>query len=197
MFGNIGLSDALGLGSQIFSGINSMDAIDEQQKKLQEALAAAQGTLSPYTTAGASATNQLSQALQGGFNPGDLTQDPGYQFQLQQGQNAMDRKLASQGMGQSGAAVKAAAEYGQGLAGNTYNDAYKRWLANNQQLGSMSSQGQNAANSLANLQTQGGNVNAQATGANNQALNGMISGALNSDLLKKALLGGAGYLGWA
>jgi hypothetical protein len=200
MFSNIGLKDALGLGSSIFSGINSMSTVDEQEKLLKEALAQASGTLSPYTTAGADATRQLSQALTQGFNPGDLTKDPGYQFQLSQGQDAINKKLAASGMGQSGAAAKAAADYGQGLAGTTYNDAYKRWLEQNQQLGSLSSTGQGAANSLAGLQTAGGNVGAQATGASNEALNKMLSGVMNNSGLQQLLknaLSGAGNFSWA
>ena len=44
------------------------------------------------------------------------TNNPAYQFQLKQGQQALDRSSAARGMGYSGAQMKAAQEYGQGLA---------------------------------------------------------------------------------
>lgn len=56
----------------------------------------------------------------------DPTQDPGYQFGLQQGQQALDRKFAASGGRVSGAALKAAQEYGVNYATTGYNAAYQR-----------------------------------------------------------------------
>src|SRR5579872_7284050 len=60
-------------------------------------------------TSGAAGTPNFSQILQ------NL---PGYQFQMQQGTQAVDRNLAAQGLLQSGAAGKALQTFGQGLAAN-------------------------------------------------------------------------------
>ncbi len=54
------------------------------------------------------------------------TSNPAYQFQLKQGQQALDRSSAARGMGASGAQMKAAQEYGQGLASQQYDKEYNR-----------------------------------------------------------------------
>jgi hypothetical protein len=54
------------------------------------------------------------------------TNNPAYQFQLKQGQQALDRSSAARGMGYSGAQMKAAQEYGQGLASQQYDKEYNR-----------------------------------------------------------------------
>lgn len=45
-----------------------------------------------------------------------LRSTPGYQFQLSEGQNALERSLASKGLTVSGSALKAAQQYGQDYA---------------------------------------------------------------------------------
>ena len=101
-----------------------------------------QSELAPYLAAGAQGLNSLTTALAPGgslatapsldlgqfsFNPGDLTQDPGYQFQLQQGQAAVDRNAAATGT-LGGNAAEALNSFGQGLAGTTYTNAFNRAL---------------------------------------------------------------------
>ena len=54
------------------------------------------------------------------------TTNPAYQFQLKQGQQALDRSSAARGMGYSGAQMKASQEYGQGLASQQYDKEYNR-----------------------------------------------------------------------
>lgn len=66
------------------------------------------------------------------FNP---TQDqlnslPGYQFELGQGQQAAANSAAAKGLGVSGAALKSAAQYGQGLASTDLNTYYNQWMGN-------------------------------------------------------------------
>lgn len=52
--------------------------------------------------------------------------DPGYQFGLKQGQQAIDRKTAAAGGRISGASLKAAAQYGTDYATSGYSTAYNR-----------------------------------------------------------------------
>lgn len=88
--------------------------------------------VNPYATAGAGAVNSLSQlAANGGFqfNPNNLSTNPTYQFELQQGTQAADRQLASQGLIGSGAAVKDAAQYAQGLASTDLNNLFSQALS--------------------------------------------------------------------
>lgn len=110
------------------------------------------------------------------FNPGDLTQDPGYQFNLQQGNQALDRKQLAGGNYLSGGAVKEAEQFGSGLADNTYNAAFSRALQTNQQ-------GLTGANAVANVNNEIGNTNAASTVNNGN----LYSGALAS------LVGGNGF----
>ena len=178
MFGSK-LGEALKIGGSIYSQGQTEDANEEIRRRLQQAQGKAQGMLQPYQQAGLNATSQLSSALSGGFQPGDLTQDPGYQFQLQQGEQALGRRMAAQGMNQSGAALKAAQEYGQGLAGTTYNDAYNRWLQQNQQLAGLSGQGYNAAGQMGGIYADMGGIDAQILAANQENKNRVLASILS------------------
>lgn len=142
----------------LLSGANSINANDNAKDDLLSAQRKALSRYQPYVDAK--------------FTPGDLTQDPGYQFQLQQGDQALGRQESAKGGYFSGAALKAAQDYGQGLAGTTYNNAYNRWLQqNNQNIG--------VAGDLSGLDQQGGNVRANAGIANSNVLNRGLSSLLN------------------
>lgn len=67
------------------------------------------------------------------FNGSDLANTPGYQFQLQQGTNAVNNAQAASGLGVSGAQQKALASYVTGLADTTYNQQFQNQLAAYQQ----------------------------------------------------------------
>lgn len=180
--GSGGLGTALG-------GAYSLYSNEQAQDDLEKAGNNALGILSPYTQSGAAANSQLSDKLASGelggaFNPGDLTQDPGYQFNLQQGQEALDRSQAARGNFFSGAALKEAQTFGQGLADNTFNNAYERWLKGQQNtygmLAGQAGQGLGAANSSAGLTTDIGSAraNAQMGTSNiiNQSLASLLAG---------------------
>ncbi len=174
-----GLSSYAQPASNILGAINTSSSIDDAKKQLLEAQGKSEATLSPFMNNGLAASNQLSSNLSAGFNPGDLTQDPGYQFNLQQGQQALDRKQAASGNYFSGAALKDAQSFGQGLADNTYNAAYQRWLADNGQLSNAAGAGQNAANALTGVYGQQGQTNAGATQAQSNLFNGTLSNVLS------------------
>lgn len=67
-----------------------------------------------------------------------LKKTPGYQFSLDQGLQATQNSYASHGLAKSGAALKGAANYAEGLAGTTYEQQLQNYF---QLLGG----GQNAA----------------------------------------------------
>lgn len=75
----------------------------------------------------------LTPFLNEQFSPGDLTQTPGYQFTLDQANQAGDRKDAATGNYYSGAALKESQDRAAGLASQTYNDAYNQFLQTQQQ----------------------------------------------------------------
>jgi len=101
----------------------------------------------------------------------DVMQDPGYQFGMQQGQQALDRRIAAMGGRVSGAALKAAARYGTDYAGTGYNAAYQRGQDRLNRLSALAGLGQtatqasaqagaNSANAISNLVTSQGDANA-------------------------------------
>jgi len=88
------------------------------------------------------------------FGMQDFTQDPGYQFRLDEGQKAIERSAAARGGLQSGAALKAAARYGQDMGSQEYQNAFNRYQTNrtnqlNPLFGLMNT-GIGAANNLTN-----------------------------------------------
>lgn len=198
-------SAGVGGGSSAFSniasllgGVNSLYANDQAQKDLLKANQAAQAQIAPYTASGAAANSKLSELLGTGgdasaadsgslikpFTPDDLTQDPGYQFNLQQGNQALDRQAAAKGSYFSGAALKDAQTFGQGLADNTYNNAFSRYLTQNNdtysKLAGQAGAGQTAATTAGNLAQNTGNAQASsgisASNILNQSLSGLLSG---------------------
>lgn len=65
-------------------------------------------------------------------NLNQLAQTPGYQFTLQQGLEATQNSFAGQGLGTSGAAMKGAANYAEGLASTTYQQQFQNAINANQ-----------------------------------------------------------------
>ena len=121
------------------------------------------------------------------FSPDDLTQDAGYQFNLEQGNQALDRAQLSRGGYFSGQALKEAQNFGQGLADNTYNTAFNRAL---QTQGA----GLQAAGALAGVNDVIGGARAKTTINNGNLYSGVVGSILggNSFTNSGALQGGSG-----
>lgn len=89
------------------------------------------------------------------FTMTDFTEDPGYQFRMQEGAKALERSAASKGKLFSGAQGKALTGYNQNLASEEYGKAYDRFNTNMSNLYSrLSGQagtGQTAGAQIANL----------------------------------------------
>lgn len=136
----------------------------------------------PWLTTGRQALNQLSAMTHPGFDYRQLESDPGYQFRRQQGENALSRALASRGMLNSGAAMKEAARYSQGLATDEFTNAFNR-------LSALAGTGQTAASGLASLGSQymqsAGNNAGQMANARASAYAGQAQAQQNalSDIL--------------
>lgn len=84
----------------------------------------------PYRAAGAAGAARLMDYAasnpQFKFNLDDYFNSPAYQFQLEQGKNAIQNTMSASGLASSGAALKELTQFGQGLAANYYNDAFNR-----------------------------------------------------------------------
>ncbi|MBS1725027.1 MAG: hypothetical protein JSS66_18970 [Armatimonadetes bacterium] len=175
----------------------------------------------PYSEAGQGGLSMLQNAL--GLN-GQSGKDaalsafqnsnPGYQFAMDQGLQALDRSAASRGMLGSGNQQEALMQYGQGLANQNFGDWISR-IGGLSQMGMSAAQGETGRqNTLANLdygygQNQAGmyqQANNQAgsawangliqdQGANNQGQANLFSGILGGLKLGGQAYGGLG--GWS
>lgn len=201
------LGSAIGAVGGIVGGIMGAGAAKDAANAQTTAAQNAQNTLTtanqgvqqayqPYQAAGTSALTALTNGVNNptAFTMGSFMSDPGYQFTLQQGQNAINSSAAAKGNALSGGTLKAQTQYATGLANTTYGDAYNRYLQTsqqnyNQQYG-VANLGLNAANSAssANLQTAQGVGNYQTQAGNAQAAG--IIGAQNS--INSAISAGTG-----
>lgn len=146
------------------------------------------------------------------FTGADLENEPGYKFGLEQGQLGIDRKAAAGGNYFSGAALKAAARYGQDYAGTKYDAAYNRDAADKTRaynfLSGGVTTGQNsaaltgttgmqAASQVANNTTSLGNAQgaAQIAGANaiGSGINSAINGYQQNKLIQAILNRNTGF----
>lgn len=149
------------LGTNIF-GDNSTDRALEAQTRgtnqandiLKQMYGTQQNLASPYNQAGLGA---LSSLASGDFAK-NMEMDPGYQFRMKQGQNALQSSAAARGSLNSGATMKALQRYGQDFASNEYNNAYNRNYARLSQLAGL------GANANQNLMNAAGNYGSQVSG---------------------------------
>lgn len=170
-------------------------------KKANNALTAANNQLTaaytdvnnlfdPYVETGLKAYGSLG-ALQGLGTDADrqaamgkFYTSPKYQFRLTEGLQGLDRSAAARGTLMSGQTIKAAQEYGQGLAAEEFDNYYNR-------LAGLADTGANASSNLATarLQTAGNtSANLAQIGANktNQSIaqGNMLTNVLSGGLAK-------------
>lgn len=118
----------------------------------------------PYRAAGTQALGQLQTDINTPVTAADVMADPGYQFGLEQGQEALDRRIAASGGRISGAALKAAARFGTDYASTGYGAAYQRKQDRLNRLAALAGIGQtstgasaaagaNAANNISSMMT--------------------------------------------
>jgi len=174
-----GVATAIGVGvATLGAGIYSANKAASAQENAANAAQQTQQSMfdqtnanqAPFRQAGVAATQQLGgiYGLPGyaKVDPSKTIQNlPGYQFQLGQGIQAVDRSAAAQGLLNSGATGKALTQYGQGLAGN-YFSSYVGGLQSLAGLGEGATQatsqaGQSAANQISSAQIYSGNAQAQ------------------------------------
>jgi len=193
-------SAAATVGGAVIGSKASGKAADAQANAAAASLAEQQrqfdllrGDQQPYRDAGSAAISDLlgMRSESPRLDPKSVMSDPGYQFGLTQGRNALEGSAAAGGGLYSGAALKALTQYGNDYGTTKYNDAWNRqqnefgnrWnrLAGLAGVGQTSVQntgqaGQNFSNQYGNITM--GNANNQGANSINQ---GNIWGnALNS-----------------
>ncbi len=141
--------------------------VDEQARQYDRTRA----DFAPYRETGQRALGQLETDINTPVTSADVMADPGYQFGQDQGQKALDRKIAAMGGRVSGAALQATSRYNQGYATQQYGAAYQRRQDRLNRLAALAGIGQtstassaaagtNAANNISTLYGQQGDVNA-------------------------------------
>jgi len=122
---------AVGQGKDLISGGTA-----GANQTLSDAVQAQLAMYAPYIQQAPGALTSIQQLAGAGgpldqqfsFNPTDLQSDPGYQFTLQQGQQAIQRAAAAKGGLFSTGTMKSLAGYTTGTADQYFNDAYTRAL---------------------------------------------------------------------
>jgi hypothetical protein len=122
----------------------------------------------PFRDAGLTGQNRLMEMLGLGgdktaqgygsasknFSMSDFQEDPGYQFRLQQGQQALERSAAARGGLLSGRAAKDMTSYAQGAASQEYGNAFNRFQTNRSSqlnpLQSLAGMSQTASGTMSN-----------------------------------------------
>jgi len=137
-----GISAAAGIGGSMMQS----GAAKAGQAQAQRQFEMQRNDLGPYREAGL-APLQAQQALLGlqGQPAADAAmaqfqQSPGYQFQMDEGQRAVESSAAAQGLLRSGATLKALQERGQQLANQDFGNYYSR-LADLSKLGETAAAG--------------------------------------------------------
>lgn len=143
-----------------------------------------------------------SGGAQGGVSAGvagqpDMSvffESPDYQFNLGEGQKAMDRSLAARGRALSGAGVREGVRYASGMASREYGSFVDRLLAQaglgTTGIGASATAGSNTANLVGNAAMNAANARGSAYMQQGQAINNSIQGGLSNLLLSRYLGGG-------
>lgn len=180
-------------------------SLDLQKAEFNQEQANAQ----PWMTAGQNALGELQSdlpSLDKNFSMQDFQESPGYQFQLNQGMQAMQRSAASKGLLNSVGTQQGLNNYAQGAANTDYQQAMNNYLTQNQNkynmllgLSNQGLQGTGMANAAgANYITNASNTmqglgNAQAAGtvgsanAVSSGLSGVANGYMNYNLMSNML----------
>lgn len=216
------LTAGIGAAGSLFGGLFGGNASSKASAQYQKSLLDAENWMKgqeqqglsnyqPYLQGGQQASGMLSQMLgtpgQGLLTPWDqkfqaptaeeASKTPGYQFQLQQGENALQKSAAASGGLLSGGTLAGMNQYAQGLASsnyqNTFNNALTQYQSayntfqNNQnntyqRLMGMSGQGLSAAGGAGNLISGIGGDIASLMGQRGAAQAGGTMGSANSIL---------------
>ena len=156
----------------------------------------------PWTQAGGDAVRTLRDMVIGGefskpLSVGDVTQEPGYQFGMDQGMTGASRALGKLYGYDSGATLKGLARFATDYGSTKYNDAFNRMNADRgfrynslaglsgagqQSVGQITASGQNLGANAGNAIMSGGNARAAGIVGSANAMSNGLTGAGNSML---------------
>jgi hypothetical protein len=137
-----GISGAYAANQQRVAARDQLRAAGRAQGAITGAYDKAQGYQQPYLQAGQEGLKRMMSGdfntqvpgeaqMPGEYQPGQFNynqyQDPGTQFRMQQGTEAINTAAGGQGSRLSGATLKALAKFGQNLGSQEYGAAYGRF----------------------------------------------------------------------
>lgn len=143
----------------------------------------------PYREAGAKALGTFASENDTPLDRSQVQLEPGYQFGLDQGQQAINRQTSAAGGRISGAALKAAAQYGTDYATSGYSAAYNRAnQARSDRLNRLAALAQIGQTSTQNVSAFG----AETTASNNALTRAAANNAGAATLAQGNIWGNAG-----
>jgi len=183
------------------AGRASQNSVQEQQREYDQARA----DNTPFRTTGISALDQVAKLYgldttdangnvvkgTGKADFSSFSTAPDFQFNLQQGQDAINRSAAAKGGLLSGAAVKAGQTYASGLAANQFNSyiGHLEGLAGAGQsaTNATTAAGTNMANQNSAAIMGAGNARASAYNENGQTIANTTNGLASNYLMYRYL----------
>jgi hypothetical protein len=163
----------------------NMRAKDADWSRLNETMArnlAEYRTNNPQPTTGAGS---------GQPNMGAFFESPDYQFNLGEGQKAIDRSLAARGRGISGEGVKEGVRFASGQASGEFNNFTQRLLQiaglGAAGITTSANAGMTSAGQIGAAQVNAGNNRASAYMAGAQGVNNAVQGGISNYLLNQYL----------
>jgi hypothetical protein len=195
-----GIGAAGAIGGSLISSSASKSAANTQAEAAQQAAQLqaqqyqqTQANLAPYMSLGTNAIPFLQNALglgpggSGQINPTQFIASPGYQFQMQQGLQGVNAAAAARGGVNSGNTMKALTSFGQGLAGQNFqqylNNLYQTIGGGQNAAASLGGFGANSAMAQGNFGVGAGNALAAGQVGSANALSGGLGAATNPYLL--------------
>jgi hypothetical protein len=156
----------------------------------QEALKQTRSDEQPYMQAGYGALSGMQDAsFNHSFGQADFQTQPGYQFSMQQGQQALERSAAAKGGALGGGTLKALTQFGQNTADQGYQQAFNNYQTDTSnrynRLSTVAGMGQNAISTTAQANMNAGNNISQTNMSlgNAQAAQATAQGNANGQML--------------
>lgn len=185
------------LASGLISGAGASEAGAGAKSFLSDLLNGVKEGLDPYIKAGSFGVNAMKNLMTGPGGENDLlnsfllkpfapttaevANQPGYQFRLQQGKEAVQSGFGPKGLSTSGAAIKGAGTFATGLAQEGWQQDFDNYWANRKNIGGflsgLTSAGLQANDILGRTESGVGVPAAQAGAAGTAGLyNGIANG---------------------
>lgn len=184
------------IGGALISSNAADNASDKQAAGTDKSLAEnarqydqTRADYAPYREAGAKALGTFASENDTPLDRSQVQLEPGYQFGMDQGQQAINRQTSAAGGRISGAALKAAAQYGTDYATSGYSAAYNRAnQARSDRLNRLAALAQIGQTSTQNVSALG----AETTASNNALTRAAANNAGAATLAQGSIWGNAG-----